>query len=55
MLLPVKFIGVCAMIFPVGNPDIMTLLGSKDSQVYGLPDTGFDKCSTSEINNTVIF
>lgn len=39
--------GVCATIFPVGNPDIMTLLGSNDSQVNGLPDTGFDRCSTS--------
>lgn len=48
-MLPVKLMGVCAMIFPVGNPDIMTLFESNDSQVKGVPDTGFDKCSTSEI------
>lgn len=44
-----KLIGVCAMMFPVGNPDMITLFESNDSQVNGLPDTGFDKCKTSEI------
>lgn len=47
---PVKLIGVCAIIFPVGNPDIITLYGLNDSQVYGLPETGFERCNTSAID-----
>lgn len=45
---PVKLMGVCATMFPVGSPARMTLLGSKDSHVYGLPAIAFDRCSTSE-------
>lgn len=45
--LPVKLMGVWTIIFPVGRPDIITLFGSNDSQVNGLPVTGFERCSTS--------